>query len=291
MIKQLVIFLIACTTVSLFLSCQEGQDRNKSQEQNNSYTLPKVDTILTLHQSITEASGLAYDVRNRRLLTHDDERGHYYSMNPDKAKVKNKVIVGPNEDYEGIAWRDDVVTMISSRGVIRSIDQQNRMKHTFSLIMTADQNIEGMCYDRTNDQYLLAGKGTSLYKNGGKTIYSLSSSLKSNTLSEWVSIYPKTLELFENGRRTIGMEEKVRLDQFAPSGIAIQPSTNKVWVLSSKGHLLIILDKDGVLQDIIYLDEKALPKPEGICFDDQGTLYLATEGVNGPSRIFKYNLK
>ena len=59
-------------------------------------------------------------------------------------------------------------------------------------------------------------------------------------------------------------------------------------MISAKGSLLIIFNSQKELKDIIFLNEKELPQPEGICFDNQANLYISTERKNNGGQIYKY---
>lgn len=255
------------------------------------YDLTAPDTVAVLPEMLHEASGLAYDYVNDRLLTHDDERGVYFSLLRPKIKVRNKVNIADDDDHEGIAFKDDVVYIINSSGKVKNIHQTTRMRQTISSSLSEENNIEGICYHLALDKFLLAGKGKSLYNDAGaKTIYSLNSDLMPTSLAEFHSIYPNDLIVFMNGKSEADLSKQVkeRLNAFAPSGIDVHPITSEIYIISSTAKLLVILTEDKKLKDVVFIENPELPKPEGICFGENAVLYIASEGVKGPSTILRF---
>ena len=62
---------------------------------------------------------------------------------------------------------------------------------------------------------------------------------------------------------------------FYPSGIAIHPFDNgDIYIISSIGRLLMIMNNQGLIKDIIELDQGIFNQPEGICFSENGDLYI-----------------
>ncbi len=80
-----------------------------------------------------------------------------------------------------------------------------------------------------------------------------------------------------------------RSKSFAPSGLAVHPLNEDLYILSAKGSLLVIFDKTKFLKRVIFLNSKTIPQPEGIAFDQLNHLYIATEGQGFSGKIFKFN--
>ena len=76
---------------------------------------------------------------------------------------------------------------------------------------------------------------------------------------------------------------------FSPSAIAIHPITNQIYITSSVGKLLLITNESGKVLHIENLKKSIHPQPEGLCFDQDGNLYLSNEGKDGrPGVIYKF---
>ena len=82
-------------------------------------------------------------------------------------------------------------------------------------------------------------------------------------------------------------EEKNEM-RFSPSGIAVHPLTGDIYVTSSKGKMLLVMDPQGKILHLVKMKKSIHPQPEGICFDADGTLYIANEGKEDKARIYKF---
>ena len=68
---------------------------------------------------------------------------------------------------------------------------------------------------------------------------------------------------------------------FHPSGLAIHPKSGNIYILSSKGKTMMILSPEGKIIALEKLNKKIHTQPEGIVFDQDGTLYISNEGKKG----------
>ena len=89
----------------------------------------------------------------------------------------------------------------------------------------------------------------------------------------------KFLKTFAEGEKEL---------KFSPSGIAIHPVTKNIYVTSSKGKMLLVLDQKGKILHLEKLKKKIHRQPEGICFDTDGTLYIANEGKDDKALVYKF---
>ena len=79
---------------------------------------------------------------------------------------------------------------------------------------------------------------------------------------------------------------------FSPSAIAINPLTGNIYVTSSVGKMLLILDPEGQIMHIEKLSKKVHPQPEGLCFAPDGALYISNEGKGDhDGMIYRFNYK
>ena len=53
--------------------------------------------------------------------------------------------------------------------------------------------------------------------------------------------------------------------------------------------VLIILDNHGSIINILDLDRNILNQPEGICFSENGDLFISNENKNGTANILRFN--
>jgi uncharacterized protein YjiK len=80
--------------------------------------------------------------------------------------------------------------------------------------------------------------------------------------------------------------------KFFPSGVAVNPSTHDIYVISTKDtKCMATFSHDGKLKTFTYLDKDLLEQPEGISFDPEGNLFISTEGKHGnPAYIYQFGL-
>ena len=70
---------------------------------------------------------------------------------------------------------------------------------------------------------------------------------------------------------------------FNPSGIAVKDGF--YYTIASIGNMLIVTDKVGNIRYVSPIGKGFLPKPEGIAFDKDNRLIIASEAKNGNGRI------
>ena len=78
-------------------------------------------------------------------------------------------------------------------------------------------------------------------------------------------------ELFEQKLLEAGLKPSKHMP-FMPSGIAIHPDTKDVFLISSVGKLLVVLNKNGKIIDMAPLKRSLFRQPEGITFDKEGNI-------------------
>ncbi|MCW3789890.1 SdiA-regulated domain-containing protein, partial [Plebeiibacterium sediminum] len=73
----------------------------------------------------------------------------------------------------------------------------------------------------------------------------------------------------------------------SPSAVAMS-NNRDLYVLSARGSMLLVIGFNSEIKEITFLNPKYLPQPEGICFDDDGNLYLSTEGKKNKGKLLYY---
>jgi len=77
---------------------------------------------------------------------------------------------------------------------------------------------------------------------------------------------------------------------FQPSEIAIHPITDEIYMISTVGKLMVVMNRAGIILHIQSLSEEIFKQPEGLCFFPNGDMYISDEGRAGSANIllFKY---
>jgi len=294
--------------IGLFFSfllgaCQQGGsqngDVNKDSPMVHITKMPSIDQSMKLPSYLMEISGLTYDASANVLIGHDDELGILYFIDFEGKRIDSKLKIGDIGDYEGVELVGDKIYLINSQGDVLEyvVGEQEVGKHLigeqrsrrFKTGFNAANNIEGLCYDEEQLLIALKGKPELLGEqdfSGSRAVYAYSlNDQKIKTDPVMLFSYDKLRSFFKGGISKL-LDKKLKA--FAPSGIAIHPATQDVYILSFKGGLMLVCDKMGEIKEMYELDGKDHRQPEGICFDEQNRLYIANEGRNNTPIIHRY---
>lgn len=281
---------IACNTKSNTISVSKYNDKNS----NVDYDFDTPSNTFTLDKRLVEISGLCFDYKNQRLITHNDEDGIFFFLNPNNGTIQKTIKFSTPEDYEGITlWNENIITITSS-GELKIYNIKTEITEIIRLPFSKQNNTEGLCTTTDQSKLLIATKGKNLnLELGTKSIYAFDLTNRSLDTSAFLNIKIKTLKEWQTSHtktthRLDQLQNLKALDIFAPSGIEINPLNQDIYISSAKGSTVVVYDKNKNLKNIIFLDQNSNPQPEGICFDEGGNLYISTEGKTHFGKIFKY---
>lgn len=237
-----------------------------------------------LPDKLNEISGLAL-TDDARLLAITDETAIVYELDyADGRLVKAFALGEPTVagDFEGIAWFDGRVWLVTSKGVIyesgEGDDGERVIYDEYPTGLDRFCEIEGLAY-RWNDRVLLV-----LCKKIRKK-----SNLESLTIFAWST---ETYELIDE--KTISLPDRqiaatLRNDKLNPSGIAIDRVTGNLLIVAARQQAVIELAPDGG-----FIDARVLPlatrhrQAEGIEILPTGDMLIADEGGSHKARLAIY---
>ena len=78
---------------------------------------------------------------------------------------------------------------------------------------------------------------------------------------------------------------------FAPSGITVHPDTAEIYILSTRGKMVVVLDPKGELVRVYALDPSVHLQPEGIAFAPDGTLFIGNEAHGKSAQLHTFKFK
>jgi uncharacterized protein YjiK len=256
-----------------------------------------------LPKSLVEISGLSY-IDDQRLACVQDENGIIYIFNLKAGEIEREINFGDNGDYEGIEIIENDAWVLKSNGMLYNVtDYLKKTESKTKKITTAlsgRNNAEGLAYDPINKNLFIACKGSPFQddnkESGYKAIYSFNLETKKLNKKPVLLINLDTIKYYKkyDPMTRLGNEVMAYLDPsegdktFQPSGIAIHPITGDLFILGSVGRLLLVFSGKGDMLAIIKLQPKIFPKPEGICFNPDGTLYISNEGAGQKGTILKF---
>ena len=75
---------------------------------------------------------------------------------------------------------------------------------------------------------------------------------------------------------------------FKPSGIAVHPASQKVYLLAHAGKAIVVLNPDGSFYGYYPLNPALFRQPEGITFSAVGELFISNEGGGRAPVVHKF---
>lgn len=237
-------------------------------------------SVVKLPKKLKEISGLAGWKKPGQLLAVQDEDGLFFVVDAEKGDILEEFEFGKNRDYEGIARKGDEIFVLEGDGDFHRITfEAGKKKYDadkIETVFTSRNDTEGICYDEKTNSLLIVPKEDEFDTNDENDYQR--------------GIYSYNLEMGE-----VNKEPTYYIDQFAigqviygknrpflmkPSGIAVDPITQDIYVIASVGNIMVVIDRESEIKHIELLREKIFQQPEGICFDTEGNLYISSEGRN-----------
>ena len=266
------------------------------------YTLTEPDKRLKLSKKLEEISGLSLSRDGADLIAIEDENGKVYILDKATGEIKESFTFWKDGDYEGVEVVGSDIYVLKSSGTLYRVTQagsKDQETEKYNGFLDNENDVEGLAYDAVKHRLLLAckgkgGKGESF--RAKKSIYAFdlaTLSLQPNPafvislddIHEYLSTAPAIRKL----DKLAEMFKPNSVLSFAPSAIAIHPISREIYILSSVGKVLMIINANGQLLHIEKLRKEVHAQPEGICFDQDGTLYIANEGKGGKGEILRFN--
>lgn len=251
------------------------------------YNLDNPVLALSLEEeALREISGLSPAASPGQFVAIADERGELFFLDTSGAVTK-RVLFRDKGDFEGVEMVGNTIWAVKSDGKIFGISNwQGEVPSVeeYKTELSKSDDIEGLCYDPNRNALLLAAKGDpdSTYS---RNVYAFSLATKQLDARPVYSVEPSQV----NGLVPYGESEKH--DSFSPSGIAVNPVTGDIYLISSALKRLIVLDgKSGKIIFARRIDKKRIPQPEGIAFDAKGNLYISSEGKGENGLLFRFDM-
>ncbi len=239
--------------------------------------------------SLKEISGLSPTPVTGQFVAIADERGELFFLDAKKGGVVTKrVLFREKGDFEGVEMVANTIWAIKSDGDLFGITNWNTPTFSVESIKTPlkkSDDVEGLGYDPKRNALLIACKGDPDYFIP-RNIFAFDLKTRQMLETPIYSIDP------EEVNRYVPYLETEKQDAFSPSGVALHPISNDVYVISTALKRLVVLDyTSGKIKHAQRLDKKNLPQPEGISFDAEGNLFISSEGKGGDGLLLQYKMK
>ena len=290
----MIALLLATSALFLYFQNSFYTDYDQSVYQfeieDRSYDLKAPVTRWDLPNELEEISGLSY-YRDDRVICIQDEDGELFIYDLKKEEIVRKERFGPDGDYEGVEIVNDTAFVLQSNGDVFYFQMKRKGIGEVFKIKTDLSNrndAEGLGFQKTKDEILIACKEAPGTKKidieKSRTVYRITNADKKFKKKPRYIIdgddYKKMLE-------KKGFSKK-KHRPFKPSGIAMHPDSEHVFVIGTVGKMMIILNSDSKIVDLIPLDPSLFWQPEGICFSPEGDLFISSEGRGRRGYILKF---
>lgn len=251
------------------------------------YDLANPSFIINLvSDELREISGLSPTDTLGQYLAIADEVGEIFFIDGiGGGVITRRVHFIDKGDFEGVEMVGQCLYAIKSKGDVYEIDHWKRKKISVQQYKThlhKSDDVEGLGYDPKRKALLLTCKGDP-DSNYLRLVYAFDLTTKQLSEQPVYTVNPLEVDsLVPNG-------EHDKPNFFSPSGIAVHPISNDIYILSSAKKRLVVLDHDsGAIKYAVRLDKKMLPQPEGISFDKNGDMVLSSEGKKGEGLVIRF---
>ena len=300
---QVRILVLLASIVSLSFCNPTTGEKIPPAENPFSYDLESPDDSYKLPAYLEEISGLSYYGKGK-IACVQDEQAYIYVLNLEQEKIIKKYDFGSDADYEDIAVVEKTAYILRNNGHIYRIEnfkKKDRTVKKYETPLKEKNDTEGIAYDPLSNALLIACKGSpsidkdKLYE-GYKAIYKFDLEEEELAKDPLFLIDLERLDSYIDHnvftKLSVKVAKRLRLIEsetsFQPSGLAIHPIYGEIYIISSVGKLLIILNRHGKVQNVQELDPKIFRQPEGICFSPNGDMFISNEGQGGKGYILKF---
>ncbi len=258
---------------------------------DDSYNLKNPNERWVLPKELEEISGLSY-YKTNQLACIQDEDGILYFFDLEKKKIVRAENFGQKGDYEGVEIISDTAYVLKSNGSVYffSINKENIGEiNEIKTDLTKKNDTEGLGFIQKRNELLIACKeepGTKKIEiEKSRSIFQIELESKK---------FKKKPKYIIDGKSYNQMIDKKKLSKkkhkpFKPSGVAVHPQNNYIFIIGTVGKILVVLNPMGEIEDLIPLDPKIFRQPEGICFSPNGDLYISSEGKGKKGYILKFD--
>lgn len=267
-IKTLPSIISGILFLILLISC----DGKRIRYTPRGYNITKPQTM-NLGTRLDEISGICW-VNDSIILANNDESGRIFAINikePSNSDYTN-VKFGEKDDYEDIVKVDSAIYLLIATGkivrVMNYLDEANIQAQTVAELPGIENEFESLYYDKDINSLIMVCKDCHREKNKIRSAYRYD--LSSNKLID--SPYYQ-IQMDQIRKITDDAEA-----DFRPSAASINPMDKKVYLVSSIGKLMVVINaKTGKVEQAFGISALLFPQPEGITFSDKGDMFISNE--------------
>ncbi|WP_338226416.1 SdiA-regulated domain-containing protein [Algoriphagus confluentis] len=235
---------------------------------------------ILLPRKLLEISGIAWYKGD--ILGIEDENGRLYRIHPQSGEILEEMEFGKKGDYEDLLVRGDTVWILRSDGDVFWIknpmsDSSETGQVKFKKKGTRD--FETLLSFPGKRPIMLICKSCEWDKKQQASIFQLDPLLGETEKDPTERRFSTRPENLPDGKKI----PKGLLAR--PSAGAVHPLTGEVFIISSAGKWLMILDQEFNPKQVFKLNSLLFKQPEGLTFDPEGNLYVSNEGFKEKANL------
>lgn len=269
------------------------------------YDFKNPDKVFLMPPVLEEISGI-HLLENGTFACIQDELGIIFIFDTAKRDVVSEIRFDKDKDYEDIEVIGKDAYVLEADGDIRLVKDflsDNISVVTYETLLSKDNDTEGLTYYPPEDALLVACKGDSWIdkenkKDNHRAVYRFPLQVKQLDEKPFLEFDVSKLMNYDslNALARISYRLAAALDpngdiRFQPSAIAVHPISGNLYILSFTSTMIAVFNPEGALLAARGLDKRIFQQPEGMCFDDEGTLYISNEANGGTANILKFGMK
>lgn len=245
------------------------------------FNFDRLDRVVKLTNELNEISGLCMAMNPDEIFAIQDEVGVVFRINARTGELLQQLRFDKDLDYEGITRIGNEMYVLEADGDVHYFTYNDTLAEIEAKKMETGfsyrNDTEGICFDSITNTLLIVPKAQELYPQGEneqrRGVYTLD--LNSGKTNPQPTYYLDELEVGQIVYKT-NRQYEVR-----PSGVAVDPITGDIFILSSVGNVLVVIDRDSQVRHVELLEKGTFVQPEGITFSPDGVLYISSEGHGG----------
>ena len=249
------------------------------------FNFDRLDQVTRLPNELDEVSGLTMAFEPNELFAIQDEDGILFRLDAVTGESLQQIKFDKDLDYEGVARNGDNIYVLEADGDIHYFVYSDTTTEVSSekieTRFSYRNDTEGICYDSITNTLLIVPKEQELnvseenVRRRGVYTYDLSIGQMLAQPTYYIDELEVGQIVFDTNREYV----------IKPSGIAVDPLTGDIFVLSAVGNSLIVIDRDSEVKHVELLEPRTFPQPEGITFSPNGDLYISSEESKGGNGI------
>lgn len=254
------------------------------------FALDRPDRSYSLPFELREISAVVVSRTEPIAWAVNDEQARLFRIDLNDGSVEAGKTFAKPGDYEGIELVDGAVVVARSDGKLWRIAEERVQKVKSPLSDSYD--VEGLAWDERGSRLLVACKG----KAGRGAQFEHTRAVYAVRIPsyEWADtpafvVERAALRRFLEEHERVGRKPGAA-KSFAPSAIGVDPATGNIYLLSTKGRMLVVLDAAAeTILEVVSLDRDVHAQPEGLAFDGKGSLYISNEGRGAKAKLHRFD--